>query len=83
MVMKQVMVAGLPSGAQHRQKVHWSGRETRRRMSRYCPGTAVAVIAQSLWRGHLVPVPHERRPNRALASASSVRIVLPDGRVTW
>lgn len=33
--------------------------------------------------GPLVPVPHERRPNRALASASSARIVSPDGRVTW
>jgi hypothetical protein len=48
MVMKYVMVAGRPGGAQHRQNVSWSGREISRRISRYWPSIPVAVIAQSL-----------------------------------
>src|SRR5258706_15296447 len=76
------MVAGRPGGAQHRQKVYWSGREISRRMSRYWPSMPVAVIAQSLYRGPLDPFPHERRSNTASATAWSARIAVPDGMGT-
>ena len=62
--------------------MYWPGREISRRISRYWPGIAVAVIAQSLNRGPLVPVPHERRSNTASLIAWSARITAPDGSVT-
>jgi len=43
---------------------------------------AVAVIAQSLYRGPLDPLPQERRSNNASATASSARIAVPDGMGT-
>ena len=44
---------------------------------------AVAVIAQSLYRGPLDPVPHDRRSNTASFTAWSALITAPDGRVIW
>ena len=43
----------------------------------------MAVSAQSLYRGPLDTFPHERRSNTASFTASSARIAVPEGRVTW
>jgi hypothetical protein len=43
----------------------------------------VAISAQSLIRGPLDPVPHERRSKTASAAAASARITVPAAVVTW
>jgi len=52
-------------------------------MSRKCRGLAVAIIAQSLIRGPLVPVPQDRRSKTASLAAWSARIAVLAGVVTW
>ena len=61
----------------------WSGRESSRRISRNCRGRPVAISAQSLIRGPLDPVPHERRSNTASAAAWSARVTAPAAVMTW
>jgi hypothetical protein len=52
-------------------------------MSRKYRGLAVAIIAQSLIRGPLVPVPQDRRSKTASAAAWSARITVLAGVITW
>ena len=82
METNSVIVAGTSCGAQQMQKVTWSGRETERRISRKCRGLAVAISAQSEYRGPLEPFPHERRSKTASRRACSALITFPEGRVT-
>ena len=81
MQTNSVIVAGTSCGAQQMQKVTWSGQETGRRISEKCPGLAVAISAQSEYRGPLEPFPHERRSKTASRRASSALITFPEDRV--